>query len=324
MSAQVVVVLGASGFIGRRVVAALAATRWARPVAVSRTISRARLGPGIQTAVLDATQPQQLVRVMSGAWGVVSCIAGTAEAIVKSGTALIHTASRMPGPPRIVYLSSMAAYGSARSAVDEATPLRGDLGDYAAAKAAVDELAAGSPFVVRLRPGIVYGSGSPWWSDRIARLLVSRRLGDLGANGRGVCNLVHVDDVADAALRALHTPAAGGEAFNLGTPSPPTWNGYFCLYAEALGVARVPRISAARLALELNAVGPALKVLERVAGDSGLAQRLPAIRPWLINLCRHDLRLRVEKAERLLGMAWRPLDSGLEQTARWFLAGGRT
>jgi nucleoside-diphosphate-sugar epimerase len=37
---------------------------------------------------------------------------------------------------------------------------------------------------------------------------------------------VHVEDVAEAALRALRLPGIEGKAFNLSLPTPPSWNEY--------------------------------------------------------------------------------------------------
>lgn len=324
MTRQAILVIGASGFIGRRIVAALASTPWARPIAASRNVSRVDFGAGVQKLALDATDQKGVERAIESTRAVVSCLAGSARDIVASGEALFAAVSNIPNPPRVIYLSSIAAYGSVRGSVDESTPLRGDLGDYSAAKAMVERLAAYVPNVVRLRPGIVYGPGSAWWSDRIGRLLVRRRLGDLGPVGRGICNAVHVDDVVAATLRAIEIPAAAGEAFNLGSPVPPTWNEYFHRYAQFLGAAPVRHISKMALLAELNLYGWGLKAVERLLGQSNPWAERPAIRPWLIELCKHDIRMQVRKAEQTLGLQWRPLDSGLEETAGWFLAGGRT
>jgi 2-alkyl-3-oxoalkanoate reductase len=324
LTKKAVVVLGAGGFIGRRIVGALAVTGWARPIAAGRNLARLRFGAGVESYQLDATDPATLERALESAAAVVSCVAGTTANITRSGELLFDAAARMSPPPRVVYLSSMAVYGSARGVTDEAAPLLGDLGEYSVAKSTVDKLADGRPEIVRLRPGIVYGPESPWWSGGIGCLLVQRRLGDLGARGAGACNLVHVDDVAQAVVRALEVPEAAGEAFNLGSPDPPTWNEYFRRYARALRVAPLRRISLARLLVELGLVGPALKIAEKALGRSDPWLRYPAIRPWLTRLCKHDIRMDVRKAERLLGLRWRPLEAGLDETAAWFLSGART
>lgn len=324
MTRQTVLVLGASGFIGRRVVRQLCASDWARPLAASRHIGHADFGSEVTTIELDATRQSDLERVLPQVSGVISCVTGSEPTIVAAGHALLTVAAAQHPPPRVVWLGSLAAYGSAHGCIAEGAPLLGDLGPYSAAKAAVDRLAAGCSFVVRLRPGIVYGPRSPWWSDRIARLLVTRRLGDLGRAGTGRCNLVHVDDVTAAAILALRTASAGGEAINLGSPAPPTWNEYFRRYAQALGALPVRRISPARIGIELALIGPGLKVAERLGSASPWLTAHPAIRPWLTTLCRHDIRMDVRKAESLLGLRWLPLEAGLTEAATWFRSGERT
>ena len=324
MSRQPVLVLGAGGFIGRRIVAALAATDWADPIAASRSIGSATFSVEVPRIRLDGTDQSALQSALASVSAVVSCISGDAQQIIRSGEALVNAAARAPTSLRVVYLSSMVAYGSVTGAVDETAPLRGDLGDYSRAKAAIDALAARQGGVVTLRPGIVYGAESRWWSDRIARLLVQRRLGDLGTGGDGLCNLVHVDDVAAAVIRALEVPEAGGQAFNLANPRPLTWNEYFFRYALALQAPPLRGISGARLLLELKLYGPALKAAEAALHGANPWRRFEPIRPWLTRLCRHKIHLESRKAEQVLGLRFRDLDAGLAETAAWFRAGGRT
>jgi len=288
-------------------------------VAASRRPAAAAFAAGTGTLALDATDARAVRAALPEAAAVVSCIAGSAADILASGRLLLESVGRLASPPRVVYLSSMAAYGSARGVVDESAPLLGDLDDYSAAKAAIDRLAAEHPFAVRLRPGIIYGPFSPWWTERIGRLLLARRLGNLGAAGAGTCNLVHVEDVVTAVMRSLTLPEAAGRAFNLGSPAPPTWNEYFERYARALGVSSVPHISGNRLRLELGLYGPLLKLLEKALPHSRLARTHPALRPWLAALCRHDIRLAVQSAQQRLALTWRPLETGLEECARWLL-----
>jgi nucleoside-diphosphate-sugar epimerase len=315
---QRILVLGAGGFIGRRVVLALARCGWAVPIAaVHRT--RPDLPATIATVTLDARRPDDLQAALRGTTGVVNCVAGDAATIVTSAQALF-AACTGPAAPRVVHLSTMMVYGTRTGTVDETAPLQGDWDDYSRAKAEVERLALACPAVVTLRPGIVYGPQSPIWSGWIGQWLRAGRLGDLGAAGQGRCNLVHVDDVVTAVLQALRASGIEGQAFNLSLPDPPTWNGYFRQYAAALGSPFVP-ISRLRLAAERVLLGPPLKALQLVAGRLHWHARLPQpIRPWLLRLCAHAVRLDVRKAESVLGMQWTPLDQGLRESAHWVLA----
>ena len=209
-----VLVLGASGFIGRCTVRQLGQAG-VTVIAASRRPVRAPPAVGILTQVLDARNEPELRRALEGATGVINCVAGDPDSLIATSKALFAAATHMRPAPRIVHLSSLAVYGSLSGAVDETVPPRGDLGPYSAVKLATEKLAADCASAVILRPGIVYGARSPWWSDRIARLLCARRLGDLGTGGEGFSNLVHVEDVAAAALRALRLPGIEGQTFNL-------------------------------------------------------------------------------------------------------------
>jgi nucleoside-diphosphate-sugar epimerase len=316
MSKRRILVLGAAGFIGRRIIAGLALDPEIQPVAGIRVSRPSGLPPGVEVLVLDATDPKALQDAMQHAAGVVNCVAGTASAILGSAQALATALDRCALPPRVVHLSSLAAYGTARGTVDESAPLLGDLDEYSAAKAAAERALGVGRSVVTLRPGIVYGPESALWSGYIGRLLSTGRLGNLGPAGEGICNLVYIDDVRDAVLRCLKLPALGGRAFNIAASRAPSWNEYFRLYALALEAPPLRRMSGLRLVTELKVIAPVLKLLELVAGSH--AQVPPAIRPWLLARCRHDIRMDVRQAEVSLHMDWEPLTRGLQASAKWF------
>ncbi len=321
-----VVVLGASGFIGRRVVQAIAAEGAAAPLAVSRNATRTFAGAGVEACDMDVAGTADLRPVLAGAGGIVNCIAGSPASLESSTQALLEAISGLSPQPRLVHLSSMAAYGAVAGRVDESMPLRGDLDAYSAAKARTDGWVSGCETAVILRPGIVFGPGSVWWSDRIARLLVLGRLGDLGAAGTGLCNPIYVDDVATAVLRALRLEGHSPGAFNLAHPDPITWNDYFARYARALRAVPLRPVSPLRLRVETRLLAPPLKLLELLLRRPSWARwnPLPPLRPWLPELCGRTLQLDVTRATRLLGMTWTPLDQSLATTAAWFRAGGRT
>jgi 2-alkyl-3-oxoalkanoate reductase len=315
---QRVLVLGAGGFIGKQLVRALSASDWAIPVGASfHTVLRP--ADPVETVRLDARNAPDLKRALSGVSGVVNCITGDGNTIVASARALFESCSGLSPSPRVVHMSTMMVYGTATGLVDETMPLRGDWDEYSAAKTEAELLSRSYANVVNLRPGIVYGPSSPIWSGRIGQWLRMHRLGDLGAEGSGLCNLVHIDDVVRAILLALQLPNIEGHAFNLSLPLPPTWNEYFRLYSAALGT-RCRPISGRRLKAELYVLAPALKVAEIVARTLHIARQPPApIRPWFLRLCRHPISLDVGHAERVLGMKWMPLEDGLRQSAAWAL-----
>ena len=154
-----VLVLGASGFIGARVVEALSAGTSYQPIAASR-----RPKPG--GIVLDATNPAAMREALRGAARVVNCVAGSNEAMVRSTQALCDAARGQP-PGRIVHLSSMAVYGSASGSVQEDHPAVQPVSGYGQAKIACEQIIGkyvrDGGDAVMLRPTCVFGPGSTQW-----------------------------------------------------------------------------------------------------------------------------------------------------------------
>jgi nucleoside-diphosphate-sugar epimerase len=315
---QSILVLGASGFIGKKVVAGLAATGWATPILGVRRASASR---DFDRRIVEATDADSVYAAMQDVTGIVNCVAGDADTIVRAAKALFGAAQRRNPAPRIVHLSTMSVYGSAVGLVDETAALLGDMGPYSAAKVAAESEAAAYSRTVIFRPGCVFGPGSEQWTTRIARLLAARRLGDLGPAGDGCCNLVSVSDVVLAILRALEDPSMDGRVFNLSTPEPPTWNQFLIKYGTALRAVPVQRISGRRLRIETKLLAPPLKIAEILARAARMDPRHfpPPIPPSLIRLMGQEIRLDTKRAEADLGMRWNDLGATLDEGAKWFL-----
>lgn len=284
-----VLILGAHTFVGAKVIAALAKSDWATPVesAARSAVAAAELD-GID-AVFNGTmgRPEEIVRQARGLYTAIGARTGI----------------------RVVHLSSMTVYGSYTGLAAESAPLRTDLGAYGAAQVEAESLAAAYSQTVILRPGCEYGAGCPQWSERIARLLRSHRLGDLGARGDGICNLVYADDLVAAIAKALRLPGIEGGCFNLAMASPPTWNEYFTAFGCALGAVPVARIGSRRLRIESWVAAP-LKILELLG-----ARPPPPLTPSFLKLCAQEITLDSRRAEAALGITWTALDDGLRQTA---------
>ncbi len=311
---QRVLVLGGSGYVGRHVAQALATARVGMVTSAARNLPEP--SHGIDTLALDATDGDRLARALGDVDWVVNCVSGDVATLRAVAVALAGAAARMPQTPGIVHLSSMAVYGNAEGLVDEHAPPGGRLAGYAAAKLAAEHALAELSRRVILRPGCIYGRGSPQWSLRIADLLRSGRIGDLGRAGEGRSNLVHIDDVSAAVVAAIDTHAALGESFNLAMPDPPTWNRYFDVYARALGV-HPARIRGYRLRLEAMAA-PVLVAGHSLARRRGAvaATKLPTpIPPSLLHLWRQAIVLDSRRAEDLLGIGWTPLEPAVAATA---------
>ncbi|WP_322034092.1 NAD(P)-dependent oxidoreductase [Paraburkholderia sp. J76] len=306
-----ILVLGATGFVGRHLVKALSSTDWAEPVAASR-----REGNGVRR--VDAADPASLAAALADVDAVVNCVAGAPAAIAANARALAAALAARGAALPVVHFSSMAVYGDADGRIDETTVLDAAspaLSPYGRAKVESETRLASLPALTILRPGCIYGGGSPQWSIRIAQLLRARRLGDLGAAGDGCSNLVHIDDVVQAALAALRTPASGAQAYNLAMAQAPRWNEYFVAYARILGATPVERIGMRRLAFETKVLAPALKIAEIAGRKIGGVTVPPPLPPSLARLWQQDIRLDARRAQAAFGITWTPWHIALQAEA---------
>ena len=277
---KTVLVLGASGYVGSRLVEALRRTDWATPVAGMRPRTvRGATPPGIEVRTYEARNPSSLEATLVNIDCVVNCVAGDPGSMIMSARHLFAAAlgTRVE---RVVHISSMVVYGGATGVVDEQSPIAAGGGGYTRAKLAGERLARdysqrGGKVVV-LRPSCIYGPGSEQWTGLIGRLLRARRIGDLGPAGDGCCNLIYIDDMVSAVVQALRRPTLDGEVFNVSDPDPETWNRYFVRFGRALGATPVRRISSRRLMLETKLLAPVLQALRTRRSAPRHGRRPPA------------------------------------------------
>jgi nucleoside-diphosphate-sugar epimerase len=296
-SRKPVLVLGASGFIGSRVVAALEADPVYRPVAASR-----RSG-----LVLDATNRSALRAALADRPFVINCIAGRPGTMVQATQALCDAARDAP-PRRIVHLSSMAVYGSAAGTVREDYPPIAPVSDYGRAKIDCERILRkyvddGGDAVI-LRPTCVFGPGSPQWTTRLVCLLRAGRIGDLGIAGDGGCNLAFIDDVVAAVVAALNAADVSGRAFNVSSACDLTWNEFLVAFGKALGATPIRRISPRRLRVEAKVLAP----VRRLMGMAVRSSATEAITPSLLGLWRQDIRVDCAAGRSALALQQTPVD----------------
>jgi nucleoside-diphosphate-sugar epimerase len=247
-----VLVTGASGFIGRALVARLRREREA---------VRALVLPGevvtldAEVARGDVTRPETLgpavarvrtiyhLAAVVGDWG--------AESLYRSvnvdGTRNLLTAAAAAGVERVVVVSSLVVYGSqlASEVCDEDMPREHGVGPYSRSKRAQEELALdfhrfGRVPVTIVRPGNVYGPGSVNWVDLPVQLLRAGRM-PLLDGGQGDAALTWVDNLVDLLVLAARAPGAAGRVYNANDGCGVTWARYFRELARVAG-ARPPRL----------------------------------------------------------------------------------
>lgn len=214
-------VTGASGLVGRRLMAALGAAG----VAVPRAALQAGAGDHVASAAaIEAVRGADVVFHLAAL-----TIVGQADAdpiaAYEANVALtwrVLAAAREAGVARVVVVSSDTVYGpDAEVPAREDAPLRPE-GPYAASKAAADLLAHGwpaPPEIVIVRFSNVYGPGDPHPSRLVPGVVADVLAGRppaLRGDGSAGRDLLYVDD-AVAALLAAARDGLHGEAYNAGT-----------------------------------------------------------------------------------------------------------
>jgi len=215
-----ILVTGATGFVGRRVVEQLLAegdsvVALVRPGAAIREAERLTVAPcdlsGEISAVLAKVGATDCVVHLAQApgWHDFPRTAGDIAALSVTATCRLAEYACAVGASNLVYASSGGVYGPATGPLVEGDPLKpaAELGFYLGAKAAAETLLghfAGQLGVQILRPFFLYGPGqSP--SFLMPRLLRSVAAGDAirVAGGRGPkLNPLFVSDAARAVVAA--------------------------------------------------------------------------------------------------------------------------
>jgi nucleoside-diphosphate-sugar epimerase len=267
---QTVLVTGAGGFIGGRVVELLQASGlYSVRAGVRRWGSAARIGRlPVDIVECDITDPAQLETALAGVGAVVHCAVGGREATVDGTRNLLEAALRHR-VERVVHISTVDVYGDATGEVTEDVPLQLTGREYGdtkieAEKVCGEYLERGLPIVL-LRPTIVYGPFSESWTVEFAQRFQAGPWLLPAEDCAGACNLLYVDDLVGAIFRALETEAAVGHSFNINGPDRVTWNEYFQALNRAMGLP--PLVPASR---RLGHASAALMAPVRVAAKFAL------------------------------------------------------
>ena len=230
-----VLVVGGTGFIGRRLVRAL--------VERGHTVRVLTRNPGAAAIELGDLP----VEIMAGAHGDPQCARRAVDGVHTvyhlakcegkrwqdymegdiEPTRVLAEAALAAGVKRFIYTGTIASYASGNrgDVIDNQTPVDPAIrrrSHYARSKAACEALLQsmqrerGLPLVI-LRPGIVIGPGSPPAHPGVAQFASETRV-DFFGDGRSALPLILVDDVAEALVRALDAPGIDGQTLLLTSP----------------------------------------------------------------------------------------------------------
>ena len=320
-SVRTIAIAGATGFVGKRVVERLLMERdvlvrcLVRPTTDSSELERC--GRRLTVIRGDVCEPESLEPWVEGAWGVIN-LAGYRDfwsprkalyyELNTRGAENVFAAALEAKVEKVVHVSTPLAFGMpAKIPFDEETEPGPHPSHYARSKHLADEIGwrmhaeHGLPLTV-VHLAAVVGPGDPRPTMEVRRAVEGWLPVLVGANT--VYTYVHVDDAAEAIVRALLNPASNGRRYLIGRAQASTRE-YFALIGELANVP-VPRLNVPEAPLI-----PVSRLLERLARLTGKRPALPM--DILKTTAAGSLIFDGSRAEQELGMRYRPLREALRE-----------
>ncbi len=293
-----VLVTGATGFIGPKIVQALQAS--GRSVRVLERTAGAWQRAGLaceEAAQGDMTDVASLRRAVGGCDAVVhlvSIIVGRPddfERIMSRGTRDLVEAARAAGVQRFVLMSALGTASETR-----------DLVHYYGAKWEMEQAvqASGLEHVI-FRPSFVFGRNGGVLPTFVRQVRWSPVTTVIGPGSQRL-QPIWVEDVADYFARAVDLPEAANRTFELGGPDQVTWNELYDRIRNVLGKSRTT------IHLPLGLVRAAATLAERLP-------RAPITRDQLTMLAHGDNVVSNDDAIETFGLPLVPLDEQIRRAS---------
>ncbi len=239
VSGQNIVITGARGFIGSRVLNSLIAGG-AQITAILRTGHEAKklrqLGARVEvTALKRGTALENALEGQDTLINTAYDIRAGMDENLAAFEALIDAAGNA-GIKRVIHTSSAVVYDDwPQGEIDENSPITaGAGGGYRQAKIMMENILLRGDFeVIILQPTIVYGSGSALWTTGPMAALTGG--GVVLPDPSGHCAAVHVDDVVQAFVKAVEVADIKQEKFLISGADRPSWQRFYGGYRDILG-----------------------------------------------------------------------------------------
>lgn len=249
-------VTGATGFIGRRLIARLREDG----VAVSALLLEGEAAleewsGEVQILRGNVCEADAVAAALEGIGTVFHLAALVAEqnsdydahwAVTAEGSKNVYAAA-LRAKARVVVTTSICAYGDriARDVCVEDGERGLHQGPYGRAKQGQEDYALEAHreglAVTILRPSNVYGVGSKPWVEMLSDRLAEGTMAVID-DGSGNAGLVYVDNVVDALIAVATSDAAIGRTYNVCDGSAVTWRQYMDDLSKILGATPPPAI----------------------------------------------------------------------------------
>ena len=302
MGNQPVLVTGATGFVGRRVVHTLVA-HGKRVRALAHRPGREHLlrGKGIEVQYGDVTNASAVRVAMEGVESVVHLVGVirehgelTFDRVNHLGTSNVAEAAREADVQCLVYLGAIGAADEPRF-------------PYLRSKWRAEEAikASGIPNTI-LRASIQFGEGDEF-INTLAGLVKSSPIIPVAGNGRARFQPIAVEDVAECVAQALDREDLRGQVIEIGGPEHQT-------HDELLDtIARTYHLRRLKVHLPMGLMRRMVWLMERMLSH-------PPATLHQLDMLAIDNIAQVETVERVFGFKPRPLEGNIDyirSISRW-------
>lgn len=249
LAGQRVLVTGATGFLGGRLVERLVLETGARVRVIVRDFNKTSRIARFPIEMMrgDLANEQDVQNVMKDIDLVFHCAwaysnpqnAAQIRRMNLQGTRNVMAAALRAKAERVVHVSTVSVYHYQKSGdITERSPSGAHGEVYGDSKWEAENIvrsfiAQGLPAVI-LQPSVIYG---PWSTIWTVSPLTRLKNGFLALDdGMGFCNAVYVDDVVQAMLLAAQEQKTVGGTFLISGEQPVRWKDFYGAYEKMLGV----------------------------------------------------------------------------------------
>ena len=319
-----ILVTGATGFLGSRIVEHLAKMEGVSVVATGRTMKPHNevSASNVTYRLRDLADARIVDQLVEGVDAIIHAAAlsspwGRKEAFWNANvepTQLLLEAAARHGVKRFVFVSTPSMYFEmkAKLGIKEDDPLPRPINQYAASKREAERLVTSSniPHVV-LRPRALIGRGDTVILPRVLRAHAEGRLRQMGS-GKNKVDMTPVANVVDAIVLALHAEGkALNQVYNISNGDPvalwPMLNGVL----EKLSLAPITK------SVSLPVVLAVARLMEWHARWFN-GHREPALTVYGVGTLAMDFSMDITKARERLGYVPRQsVEEALDEFVEW-------